>query len=375
MRLNPLKYKILVADDSISEKQKIADILQNEHFKVERTPASCDVIKLAKSIQPDIIVLSLEENPEESLKVLKHLKENHKTRFIPVIYLASNEEQENFRHILDYDNIDLMPISIHEKALITRIHHQLLLLESLRTIERQNKKLKKEAQAKEIFYSVIAHDLRSPIGTIKMILEAINNQTDKINDENILNLIRMVTETTDEAYALLENLLLWSNSQNGLIKTNSHTFNITEAIQQVLALLENVARTKNIRLHNHVKEIVEGYGDSDMIKTILRNIINNSIKFTWPGGEIHIDCVRQHETIVISVKDNGQGISRENQIKLKEEEKHFSTYGTSREKGSGLGLQLVRNFIKLNQGKIWFESEEGKGTTFYISLPAPPKTT
>ena len=253
--------------------------------------------------------------------------------------------------------------------MILRINNQLLLLESQRIIERQNERIQSVSRSKDKLYSVIAHDLRAPIGTLKMILEALDHQKEKIPDDNIKNLIKMLQETTDEAFLLLENLLLWSNSRNGLLQPYRQAFSFTEAAKEVIVLQENIAEAKGIKICNHIDRPFTGYADVNMMKTVLRNLLSNAIKFSYTGGRIDVDCREENAFLTVIVKDRGQGISEEHQQGLLDDGLHFISYGTQKEKGSGLGLQLCKDFVRMNHGKLWFESKEGKGTTFYFSVP------
>ena len=144
----------------------------------------------------------------------------------------------------DYEEVEFISRPLSKKELMLRINNQLLLLESQRIIACQNEKIQNVVRSKEKLYSVIAHDLRAPIGTLKMILEAIDHQKEKIPDSNIKHLIKMLQETTDEAYLLLENLLLWSNSRNGVLKPVLQTFSFSEAAKDVVILQENIAEAK-----------------------------------------------------------------------------------------------------------------------------------
>ncbi|KIO46606.1 MULTISPECIES: hybrid sensor histidine kinase/response regulator [Sanguibacteroides] len=372
MHIDYHEYTILIADDSASNLEKTKYILEQEAFNVITTPVGEEVIPIVKTKSPDIIILALTHVNGEGMKITQTLKSDPQTKLIPIIYLTTGNKHEEFVMVSQYEGVEFISKPLSKQELLTRLNNQLLLLESLRIIERQNEKLQNVVRAKDKLYSVIAHDLRAPIGTIKMILEAIDNQKNKIPDENIRQLLRMVIETTDEAFSLLENLLLWSNSQNGRLEANPREFNLTATIQQVIALLDNVAKAKGITIFNEVKQHFEAYADTNMINTVIRNLLSNAIKFTYPDGEIHVDCRQNENKLIISVKDNGQGIKREDQRKLLDKGSYITSFGTQKEKGSGLGLQLSQEFVKLNHGKLWFESTEGKGTTFYFSVPIKP---
>ncbi len=205
-----------------------------------------------------------------------------------------------------------------------------------------------------------------------MVNSSIENQIHKIKDPAIVKLFRIINETTEEAFNLLENLLRWTRNQSGKTKVYATTFNINIIIRQVISLFHTSASNKDITIHNHATEHITVYADEDMIKTVLRNLISNAIKFTYPGGQIDISATSLPECILISVKDNGKGISKKDQKKLLKPNEYITTYGTRNEKGSGLGLTLSQDFIKLNKGKLWFSSQEGIGTTFFFTLSNPP---
>lgn len=227
-------------------------------------------------------------------------------------------------------------------------------------------------ESRDKLYSVIAHDLRAPIGTIKMIAASLENERNQMTDPHILKSFDMIHETTEEAYNLLENLLRWSRNQNGKTRIYPTTFDLSKAIYHVLALFTAIADSKGINVNNHSKANVTVYADEDMIRTVLRNLLSNAIKFSFPGGQIDVGLSEMPDMVMVSVKDNGQGIKKELQSKLLKGNEYISTYGTHNEKGSGLGLILCRDFVKMNKGKLWFSSQENKGTTFYFTVPRHP---
>ena len=227
-------------------------------------------------------------------------------------------------------------------------------------------------ESRDKLYSVIAHDLRAPIGTIKMIAASLESERNQMTDPHILKSFDMIHETTEEAYNLLENLLRWSRNQNGKTRIYPTTFDLSKAIYHVLALFTAIADSKGISVNNHSKANVTVYADEDMIRTVLRNLLSNAIKFSFPGGQIDVGLSEMPDMVMVSVKDNGQGIKKELQSKLLKGNEYISTYGTHNEKGSGLGLILCRDFVKMNKGKLWFSSQENKGTTFYFTVPRHP---
>ena len=170
-------------------------------------------------------------------------------------------------------------------------------------------------------------------------------------------------------FALLDNLLKWTKSQIGKLNVVYQDFNIVENIASVIEIFNLVAGIKNIKLRYLGDDKIEVHADIDMMKTIMRNLLSNAIKFSYNDSEIVVGARIVDDSVVVSVRDSGKGMSEEDQRKLLNTETHFSKYGTNNEEGSGLGLLLCLDFAVKNGGRLWFESEEGKGSTFYFSVP------
>ena len=229
MHIDHSEYTILLADDSISNLEKMKSLLAGENFKLLPTLEADEVFLLAKLRLPDMIIIRLALEEGKGVTVVRQLKQSALTKQIPLLYMTIPNRYEDFRKVADYEGVEFVSRPLSKRELILRINNQLLLLESQRIIERQNERIQSVSRSKDKLYFVIAHDLRAPIGTLKMILEAHDHQKEKIPDDNIKNLIKMLQETTDEAFLLLENLLLWSNSRNGLLQPYRHAFSFSEA--------------------------------------------------------------------------------------------------------------------------------------------------
>lgn len=363
------EYTLLIIESSPEELEKIRKMVQEAEFNVITACTQEEGIRKAQRHLPDLILLDREESAEKEFMTIRELKKNEITKDIPVLFCTSIRTDSGIPESLAYDNIDFIVKPLHKKELIIRIQHQLFLLEAQRTILKQNEKLKRIIESRDKMYSIIAHDLRAPIGTIKMINTAIESRREHIHDSKVSKYFEMINETTEEAFNLLENLLRWSRNQNGKTKVSTTTFNLTNTVRQVVSLFSTIANNKNIELRNNIKQEHMTCADEDMVKTVLRNLLSNAIKFTFSEGRIDINATEANNYIILAVKDNGIGIKKELQHRLLRNDEHLSTHGTGNEKGSGLGLLLCRDFVKMNKGKIWFTSTENQGTTFYFSIP------
>ena len=237
-------------------------------------------------------------------------------------------------------------------------------------ILKENESRLRELNAtKDKLFSIIAHDLRSPFNNIILLTELLTKEA-KIREipksQQFLNLIHTTAQNT---IVLLDNLFNWAKSQNGELNFKSEKTNIATVIREVLELSSAIAKTKNITLKPTKLEEVEIYSDEKIIKTILRNIISNAIKYSNPGDQITVFAISNKDHVEITVSDNGVGMNETTRKKLFSISTNVSSPGTANEKGSGFGLILCKEFVEKLGGTISVESEKGKGSDFIFTLP------
>ena len=189
------------------------------------------------------------------------------------------------------------------------------------------------------------------------------------DNEQLKNFINIIFDTSKNAYSLLENLLEWSRSQTGNIKITPDHISLFELVKENLSLMKGIAEKKNLNLVNKVDVSSTAYADSNMVKTVIRNLVSNAIKYTPNNGTITISSEQNGKSVKLSVSDTGVGIEKHNIDKLFKVDENFSTKGTNNEIGTGLGLVLCKEFIVKNSGNISVESSPDKGSNFIIMLP------
>ena len=235
-----------------------------------------------------------------------------------------------------------------------------------RKTTRKNDELKKLNMVKDKLFSVVAHDLRSPIGSLKTLLQMANNN--KLDKEIQARLLRDISVRVDDTFSLLDNLLRWAKSQmQGITHTPAY-FNAQDEIGLIMDNLQKTAENKGIALNSRIGA-QQVYADRDMFAVVVRNLTTNAIKYSSSGGEITLDSELKDNMLVVSVKDTGTGMAQEVQDKLFKLSETKSQRGTGNESGTGLGLVLCADFVKINGGRIWFTSTQGKGSTFFFSVP------
>lgn len=236
-------------------------------------------------------------------------------------------------------------------------------------LRRSEQELKELNAAKDKFFSIVAHDLRSPFSSLLNFSEFLVEDINELSKDEIKTFAEKINEASKTVFTLLENLLQWSRIQTGKIPYEPATFNIYHKINQIINLLKNNAEGKNIKVINEVSPSAIVFADEDMIFSVIQNLLSNAIKFTRENGNIIFKSHSRENDIEISVTDNGVGIKEEDLRKLFRIDTHHTTYGTKEEKGSGLGLLLCKEMVERNRGKIWVTSKVGEGTTFSFTIP------
>jgi signal transduction histidine kinase len=242
--------------------------------------------------------------------------------------------------------------------------------------------LQKVNTAKDKMFSIIGHDLRGPVGTIKSFLDLLIENPELTNTENTLNILKTMQQSLGSAYTLLDNLLLWARNQRGQIEYKPEFFEINEPIDESINLVRENIKIKNIKISTRLDYKGKVFADQVMITTVLRNLISNSIKFTPVNGEIQV-IAKKHiqkfsngydENIEIQVIDNGVGIKTEEIEKILKSEEMYTTKGTELEQGSGLGINICIDFLMRHNKQLFIENNNGSdgrpivGTTFKFYL-------
>jgi signal transduction histidine kinase len=239
-------------------------------------------------------------------------------------------------------------------------------------VSHQNEKLQQLNATKDKFFSIIGHDLRGPLNSLTSFSGLLMNHTDSLSKEEIQTVAKDLDKSIKNLFVLLENLLEWSRAQAGVTEFRPDLFDLVALIDDNKALLKNQAQQKNITLVNRPMQPVTIKAHKQSINTVVRNLVSNAIKFTPPGGTITIDVQPGKSEVLVTVADTGVGIPKDVLQQLFRLDTKHSTRGTANEKGTGLGLILSKEFVERNGGSIGVSSEEGKGSTFYFTIPIVP---
>lgn len=236
-------------------------------------------------------------------------------------------------------------------------------------LNESEEELKKLNMDKDKFFSIVAHDLRSPFSSLLGFSDYLSKEADKLEMDEIKSYAKSIFTTGRHLLALLENLLQWSRVQLGRIEFTPEVYNLSEQLESLSEYFQHIAIQKNIKVVLTAPAKLNIIADKNMIETVLRNFLSNALKFTRDGGEINLRGAKKKKYAEIRVQDNGVGMSSENINKLFRIDSQLTTVGTRNEKGSGLGLLISKEFAEKNNSEISVESKLGKGTTFILRIP------
>ena len=222
---------------------------------------------------------------------------------------------------------------------------------------------------KNLFISILAHDLRSPFNALLGLSELLKENIRQYDIDEIENLVNLINKSAQNTYNLLEDLLKWTRAQSGNIPFKPQNESFADICKNILEVLNPIIDIKNITINYNPSDGINVFADVDMLKTVLRNLVSNAIKFTNKNGTINITAVENSGNVTVTVADNGIGIMPDDLAKLFDISQIHTTKGTEKETGSGLGLLLCKEFVEKHGGKIWVESVAGKGSEFKFTLP------
>lgn len=372
-KLNRSDYKILIVDDVVSNVLLLKILLTNEKFQVLTANNGKVCIDVAKREHPDLILLDVMMPELNGFDTAVIMKQDEDVKDIPIIFLTALHNTQDLVKGFKCGASDFLTKPFNKEELLMRVMHQISLVAARRLIQKQYEELKATINNRDKMYSVIAHDLRSPMASIRMTLNLLVNvlSPDVIGPE-MFELIDNANKETEETHDLLDNLLKWTKSQTGALHVAFQDFELNDVLPGVIDIFKMIAESKHITLNLDLgTENLDVHADKDMFNTIIRNFMSNAIKFSHENSSIDISVSHVDNFAKISVRDHGVGISQERIETLFSA--GTSTAGTRNEEGSGLGLQLCKDFAVKIGGDVTVESVQGEGSTFSVLIPIVKK--
>ena len=371
--INRSDYTILVVDDVVSNVLLLKILLTKENFKVLTANNGYTCIEIAQNNHPDLILLDVMMPDINGFETAEKLKSDPATADIPIIFLTALNAPSDLVKGFQVGANDFLTKPFNKEELVMRVMRQIQLVFAKRIIESQNAELKRTISNRDKMYSVIAHDLRSPMASIRMVLNLlVSTISSELIGEELFSLLDKANKESEETHDLLDNLLKWTKSQTGRLNVVHQNFDISDVLIGIEDIFSLIAENKKQKI-NFDKQTgsIMVRADKDMLKTGLKNDMSNASKITPEGKDIDILVDKQDKFVKVSIRDHGVGISPERIATLFSARQ--TTYGTNNEEGSGLGLQLCQDFARKNGGDVMVESVLGEGSTFSVFVPLMPE--
>lgn len=363
-----MNKRILIVEDEYLIALDLKMTLIKLGFTVTAIVASGEnAIEYAKTENPDLILMDI--NLETKMDGVDAATEIYSKFRIPIIFVTAYSDSKLIDRAKKAGSFGYMLKPYNQEELYAMIEMVLDKAKVEKELEISRQKLEEEIVSKDKFFSIISHDLKNPLSVIMSTVDFLDVEYDYFSDKERKELIKLIKNSAKNTYDLLEGLLNWSRARLGSFQYNPQKTDLFVVLLKVLQLFKESASLKKISLVNNFKMDLFITSDENMLELILRNLISNAIKFSPIGSNVIIDTKSNNNEIVVSISDSGIGISEEDQQKLFKIGVHHTSVGTNNEPGTGLGLILCKELVEKHNGKIWVESELGKGSKFMFSLP------
>lgn len=360
--MNNDSYNILIVDDLPKNIQVVAATLQTAGYNISFAQSGPRAIELCKVNDYDLVLLDIMMPEMDGIEVCSIIKSDEQFKDLPIIFLTAKNDIDSITKAFQAGGVDYVAKPFKGAELLARVKTHV-------TLKKQKEELSQLNATKDKFFSIIAHDLRSPFTGLLGFAELLIEESETAEPEDLKNYYQMMYQSANQGYKLLSDLLEWSRTQTSQIQFTPSENKVEDSIAENISLLENNSKEKSISIQAEIQDDLNVFADPNMLNTVVRNLLSNAIKFTKPDGNILISARKKDSFAEIRIKDDGIGMNDKTKSRLFKVDENVSRRGTNNEAGTGLGLIICKEFVEKNQGNIWVESEEGKGSSFYFTIP------
>jgi two-component system sensor histidine kinase/response regulator len=365
------RLSILAVDDNQMNLLVMRSMFKYQEYKLYYADCGKQAIDMARELKPDMILLDVVMPDLSGFDVCRILKEDDAFKDVPVLFITAADEIDFIIKGFEAGGVDYItkPFRIEEimHRIKTHFHHKITrdqLFETTVTLLKLNK-------LKDKLFTIIGHDLHNPVGNIKMILEFMSRGViDPNKGEQYKRTVNELLRSTDQVFSLLENLNAWTTSETGNLANIPENIKLKEAVVGIVNLYQAGLSSKNINLIVDIEPDLMVFADNSMLKTVIRNLFSNALKYTPDSGTITFKSWTKDQMVNVCVADTGRGMTQAEIDVVLDSNLYYSGDTSNTESGSGLGLKLCREFIEKSEGQIWIDSSPGEGTQVIFTLPA-----
>jgi CheY-like chemotaxis protein len=370
------KFKILIVDDILANIEVLHETLEQEGYVISVATHGKMALDVAPHLKPDLILLDIMMPGMSGYETCQKLKANEHTRDFPVIFISAKGGTEDIVEGFRVGGVDYIakPFRCEEVCSRVRTHAQLNYFKKkqknrIQELEFQNNRLAKLDDIKNRFLGTAMHDLRNPLSSISGLSELFLRGEESYTADEKKNLVKLINKTSKDLLRMVHDLLDISVFESGELSLKPSSGNLSDVLLAQVQVNQVHSSQKNINIVSSLKKVPDSIFDPNRIGQVMDNLINNAIKFSQPGTSVEIGLSSSEQNLEFYVKDEGPGIPEKDQSQLFTEFPKIGVYPTGGEKSTGLGLSIVKKIVEAHFGSIQVESEEGRGTVFYVQLP------
>jgi signal transduction histidine kinase len=353
----------MIVDDNARNLQVLGNLLKEQGYRVLPARSGQQALAFALQRNVELILLDIMMPEMNGFEVCEQLKSGEKTSDIPVLFISALSDTEDKLKGFEVGGVDYITKPFQREEVLARVKTHL-------TLRRQRRELAELNASKDKFFSIIAHDLRSPFVALQLFSQNLVEDYEEMDDDERLEFFGHMRTSIQSTHRLLDNLLDWARAQTGRLPFEPAATRLRYLIEENFVLFRESASSKDVALVSEAPDDAPpAFVDRRTTLAVVRNLISNAVKFAKSGGTVRVTLVEAGDRLEIAVIDDGVGMDAETMKNLFRIDKVSTRLGTNREKGSGLGLILCKEFVERNEGELRVESAPGEGSTFVVSLP------
>lgn len=361
--------KILIVDDTPANIDVLDLFLEKEGYKISIAQSGESALDLADRISPDLILLDVMMPGIDGFETCRRLKSNDKTSDIPIIFITARNESADIIKGFSMGGVDYITKPFSQEEVCARVHLHLKLKTLMAALETKNQKLADLNDLKNKFLGMASHDLRNPISTIQGFSKILLDHGETLAEDAKKEFLQSIHKVSNDMLTLLDDLLNISTIESGKLELQVKRGSFGQLVKERVRMYQVMAERKNLATHLDIEEMAEFSFDPNRISQVIDNLLSNAIKFSPPGKEIYIWLGQRNGQAKFSVRDQGPGISPEDQDKLFKHFQKLKARPTADEPSHGLGLAIAKIMVEAHKGKITVESQPGSGATFSFFIP------
>lgn len=361
---------LLIVDDTPENLGVLFECLADHNFRILVAETSQNALETAEKKHPDLILLDILMPGTNGFETCRQLKNKPQTQDIPVIFMTALSDTDDKVKGFQLGAVDYVTKPFQQQEVLARINTHLTIRKLQKQLRVQNEQLIKLNQEKNEFLGIAAHDIKNPLTVIQAVAEVIEIDSDTMSKDDMIKRVKSIPVTTKQIFTLIDNLLDINAIESGKFNISPSIIDIFPTLQSLVMRYTNRAKTKNIAVQFQSPEKqYHAFVDGNTVIQVLDNLISNAIKYSPHGKQVDIRVSQSDKFIRCEIQDEGPGLSDSEQQKLFHKFSKLSTRPTGGEHSTGLGLFIVKKLVGAMNGKVWCESELGKGTTFFVDFP------